>query len=378
MSTGSSLFYKKKKMKKTDFINRVLLIMNEAGMTDLQGSSFLGADSAQVDRYIEGSYENAWRLLAATPALPKSWLTNKSFKNYPLIPDVSHGIGMVVLPSDFYLLTKFRMQGWQKHIDEASVGNERVSSIQSNPYTRGSIIRPTGVIDNMILPEHANINDEFNAVLSDNNTSTGFTGSAVYISKINEQILTISNLPSGTLIWRGEYDSDDGYSVDNVCYYNDNLWRANASTSMEPTPTAENWDLLESASYPDGSWLKMVIGEAVSYIYVLNYTRYDVPSDVTPGSISQVLKYYSLPTSYESHEVSEAIYVPNVAPLTDLDPDDEININQRIIEPLAYITAGAVFTIFQKDQLAASLTEKGLLMIPGYRSVKGTNITIKQ
>ena len=61
-------------MTKQDFINRVLLIMNEAGMIDAQGNQFTGADAAQVDRYIEGSYVDAWR--RCVKVMPRSWFAN--------------------------------------------------------------------------------------------------------------------------------------------------------------------------------------------------------------------------------------------------------------------------------------------------------------
>lgn len=135
-------------MTRKDFINRVLLIMNEAAMADAQGQMFIGADSAQLDRQIEGSYVDAWR--RCVKVMPRAWFENKSFKGdaaCPLTADASTGTGYVVLPTDFYLLSSFKMQGWQKAVQEASVNNERVSSIQSNHYTRGSTIRPVCVID---------------------------------------------------------------------------------------------------------------------------------------------------------------------------------------------------------------------------------------
>lgn len=132
-------------MTKQEFINRVLLIMNEASMADPSGVMFIGADAAQVDRQIEGSYVDAWR--RCVKVMPRSWFENKSFKSAGLVPDLSHGTGYVELPDDFYLLSSFRMQGWQKAVQEASMINELVSSIQSNDYTRGSVIRPVCVID---------------------------------------------------------------------------------------------------------------------------------------------------------------------------------------------------------------------------------------
>ncbi len=109
-------------------------------MSDTQGAAIIGADSAQVDRYVEGSFVEAWR--RCVKVMPRVWFGNKSFASQTLVPDLPSGTGYVVLPSDFYLLTRFKMQGWQKAVHEAAVENERTSNIQSNEYTRGSAIRP--------------------------------------------------------------------------------------------------------------------------------------------------------------------------------------------------------------------------------------------
>ncbi len=114
-------------------------------MADPAGTMFIGADTAQVDRQIEGSFVDAWR--RCVKVMPRSWFANKSFKTAGMVSNLAQGTGYVVLPEDFYLLSSFRMQGWQKSVQEASVINELVSSIQSNDYTRGSEIRPVCVID---------------------------------------------------------------------------------------------------------------------------------------------------------------------------------------------------------------------------------------
>ena len=132
-------------MTKQDFINRVLLIMNEASMADPAGNMFIGADTTQIDRQIEGAYVDAWR--RCVKVMPRAWFENKSFKNEALVSNVGQGIGYVVLPTDFYLLSAFKMETWQKAAREAYINNDMVTSIQSNEYTRGSEIRPVCVID---------------------------------------------------------------------------------------------------------------------------------------------------------------------------------------------------------------------------------------
>lgn len=123
--------------------------MNEAQLMDATGTFLIGADTAQVDKYIEGSYVDAWRRCAAV--MPRAWFENTDFSNMPIFPDLPSGKGYVVLPEDFYLLTGFKMHGWLKAAYEAYIDNDRTSSIQSNEYTRGSEIRPICTISNKLI-----------------------------------------------------------------------------------------------------------------------------------------------------------------------------------------------------------------------------------
>lgn len=239
-------------MKKAEFINRVLLIMNEVGSQDTETIFASGADSTQIDRYIEGAYVDAWRRCISV--MPKAWFENKSFKNARIIPNINDGIGMVVIPNDFYLLTSFKMQGWAKPIYNASVENERTSVVNTNEYTRGSWIRPCATLKN-------------------------------------------------------EFIEDE-------------------------------------------------------------------------NKVMQVLNYYSLPKGLSNHVIAEAIYVPVAVPLSDpkynATPAIDIGIDQRIYEPLAYLTASSVFTILEKHNISKALEEKVVQMFPGFKSVKGNDTTIVQ
>ena len=236
-------------MDKSAFIERVLLIMNEAQMADSQGNSFIGANSAQVDKYIEGSYENAWRILANL--VPRQWLTMNKCTN--TVQGYSKGTGHIILPDDYYMLGCFKLNGWKKAVYEASVEDERVASIQSNPYTRGSVLRPVCTISNVL-------------------TTTGST------------------------------------------------------TSIQRA---------------------------------LNFYTSEAEDGSTPS-------------------VDIFLYVPCITPLTELSSDDELDLKTEIIEPMAYVTAGCVFTIFGQEQIGSGVSERGMLMVPGYKSVRGTNVTIKQ
>lgn len=235
-------------MTKGDFIKRVLLIMNEAGMFDQAGNSYLGADTAQVDRHIEGSFVDAWR--RCVKVMPRAWFKNATFpttENYHN-PNLTDGTGYVILPTDFYLLTVFKMEGWQKSVYEASIENEKTASIQSNEWTRGSTIRP---------------------------------------------VCTISN----------KFDTN---------------------------------------------------------------------------GVKQVLNYYSLPKGLLSHVVKEAIYVPVCGSITDKADSYYLDLNDQIIEPLAYLSASTVFTMFEKYDIAAALEKRAVEMFPGLSKVKGANVTTTQ
>ena len=131
-------------MTKQDFINRVMVVMNEAAMVDSQGALITGADNAQVDRTIESAFVDGWRRCVAV--MPGTWFDNKSFKTAQVTPDLAGGTGYIELPEDFYKLTSLQMTGWVKDIQDASIKNERNSNIQSNDYTRGSELRPVALI----------------------------------------------------------------------------------------------------------------------------------------------------------------------------------------------------------------------------------------
>lgn len=234
-------------MTKTDFINRVLLIMNEAGMSDPnQPDVFIGADTAQIDRQIEGAYLDAWR--RCVKVMPKHWFENKSFKNNSPTIDAQQGTGYVTLPDDFYLLTAFKMQGWQKEVTEATLENERVNSIQANEYTRGSAIRPVCTI-----------------------------------------------------------------SVEQV-----------------------------------------------------------------GAEIKRVLNYYSLPKKQQSHTVAKAIYIPVAKAMIKMQDEEELELSQQVLEPMAYITASTVFTIHGKDTISKALDERAVEMFPGLQQMRFGVTTVKQ
>jgi hypothetical protein len=123
--------------------------MDEASMTDSSGNFLLGADVAQIDRHIEGSFVDAWR--RCVKVMPRVWFKNESFADQSKYANLQDGTGYIVLPDNFYLLTGFKMLGWAKAVYEASVENDRTASIQSNSYSRGSSIRPVCTISNRLI-----------------------------------------------------------------------------------------------------------------------------------------------------------------------------------------------------------------------------------
>lgn len=267
-------------MNKTDFINRVLLIMNEAQMSDNKGFELVGADSAQIDKYIEGSYENAWRILANV--VPKHWLELKQIKGRtttetgtPITAPVSiipfkgtgstadYTIGTLVIPDDWYSLSRFKLDCWDKAVYETSYDDDRVASIQANPFTRGSRIRPVCVTSS----EHVDI-------------------------------------PSGS-----------------------------------------------------------------TYIDMGGQQR-------TASSVFRVMKYF---TGTKTMPTVTGEYVKNITPLYSIQNDSTtLELSNEIIEPLSYVTAGCVFTILGHDTISKAITEKGMLMVPGYKRVRGDQVTYKQ
>jgi hypothetical protein len=231
---------------KKDYITRVLLIMNESGLTDSAGNFLLNADTTQPDRHVEGSFVDAWR--RCVKVMPRIWFKNLSFSDATHYVDDDAGTGFVILPEDFYLLTVFKMSGWMKAVYEAYIENERSASVQSNEYTRGSTIRP---------------------------------------------VCTVS------------------------------------SKSIE-------------------------------------------------GGIKQVLNYYSLPKGLGEHAIEEAVYVPAAGSIKDLNDDDDLGISDQVLEPLAYLSASTVFTMFEKNDISKALELRAIEMFPGLQSVKGNNVVFKQ
>jgi hypothetical protein len=347
-------------MTKAEFINRVLLIMNEAGLYDNQGAQFIGADSAQVDRYIEGSYVDAWRRCAQV--MPKAWFKNESFKMYPKVSDLPDGTGFVILPSDFYLMNTFKMTGWRKSALDAYIDNEKVESIQSNEYTRGSQIRPVVVIKTK----------ETN--LSETDIIIATTAARTVHEQANVKYFYSGKIYTHTngTTWKGTWSGATEYSSDYIVVYGGKVWVSLADNNTNKTPgVAVEWSELVGATLTSGAIYSSDEG------YFTSDGTSLIPIKYNPG-INQVLYYYSLQKGLQSHTVEEAIYVPVASPLSEYDDDSDLELDHRLVEPMAYLSASSVFTIFEKPAIAQALEQKVVEMFPAFKSVKGTNVTFKQ
>ena len=193
----TAFIHKKQAMTKQEFINRVLLIMNEASMADPTGNMFIGADTAKVEIQIEKLYPASWRRCVGV--MPKSWFDNKSFANSQKVVDAPNGIGDIVLPDDFLVMTSFKMAKWKMPCLVAQEESPILIAMQSNEYTRGTEHRPVCLLRHKSIP--ARIGDEIvyqdKKVLSyyslpkTSHPSTHVVEHALYIPNVTEMPGTI-------------------------------------------------------------------------------------------------------------------------------------------------------------------------------------------
>lgn len=309
-------------------------ILNEAGMTDLKGESFLGADSVQVDRHIEGTYVDAWRKCALV--MPKAWFKNERFDFYPKVENLSDGTGYIILPSDFYLLSSFKLSQWRKPIFDAYVENEKTSSIQSNEYTRGSEIRPVGTISNKVIDL-----------------------SPVVLTYYQEET---PGLPTNS--GQKWYDMAGNNMTGNI---------------YKPSAGLAGWEQVSFDVY--SQWQLFRFGSRYFTLpdFPMGTLAYNLEEIKISDGITQVLNYYSVQKGLQIHTIEEAIYVPVATPIQDLSGDADLGLDHRIIEPMAYVNAAAVMLVLGVDpNKIAALEASAVSMFPALRSIKGNNLTFKQ
>jgi hypothetical protein len=219
------------------------------------------------------------------------------------------------------------MQGWSKSVLDAYIENERVASIQSNEYTRGSQLRPVAVISSVSAIDY------------------------ITVRGIDYWRITEPGAPEDGETW---YDPD---TKQLQFYFTDTGW--------------DDWDGLSLGSiwkYED-NYFEISDIEGVE----VELTAYDPYND-----IKQALYYYSLKKGLTSHAIENALYIPVAEPLSSLDNTDTVELDHRIVEPMAYLNASSVFTIFEKYDIAKALEQRVVEMFPAFKSVKGNNVTFKQ
>lgn len=129
-------------MKKKEYIEQVLRLLNEAGVLEREGFAFVGGDNSDVIKHVEGVYVYAW--LKCLRIVPRTWLYVKDFRSLP--ESFAEGYGCVELPDDFYELYSFRMRGWCCNVYVAEEEGSEVDLRQENVYARGTVNRPVCVV----------------------------------------------------------------------------------------------------------------------------------------------------------------------------------------------------------------------------------------
>jgi hypothetical protein len=124
-------------------------------------------------------------------------------------------------------------------------------------------------------------------------------------------------------------------------------WRAASKTLIINSDTAA---MIQANEYTQGNFVRPVcllsskpIRERVNYEIVI--------------TAKDVLEYYSLPVG-SGHKIEEALYIPLISPL-----GDNTQLNGKLFVPMAYMSAGLVFTIFEKPEIAQMLEKQIVEMI---------------
>ncbi len=316
---------------------KVMSIMNEPGVVDAQGNSFMGADATGIDRLIDVSYPDAWTRIAKVA--PRIWLGNKSFKTKVGI------IKTFVLTGNNQGETGFK-----------------VNDILTLPGTVTAIFRVTtigvgGTISTIELVSGGEGFHMGNYVLEYNLTTSGdIPGDLVINVQSTETALNdpIPNFADGTGYIK---IPDDFYLLTKLKMVGWNV------PAMEASVNNQRVANMQSNENTRGSRLRPSV--------VIDIKDID-------GVIKPVLVYYSLQKGLTKHEVEEALYVPIVQELKDKADDYDLGVSDQVIVPLAYLCAATVFTILEKPQVASALEQRAEAMLPGLVSVKGTNATVKQ
>jgi hypothetical protein len=129
-------------MESTAFIEKVLHILNESDAS-INGAELVGSDNTSVTAYIQKLFPSAWR--RAVKLFPRSWFITKSFADQQKVVDAPDGTGYVLLPTDFLLLSAFKMKGWKQSCLTALEETPAINTKQANEYLRGCVQKPVCV-----------------------------------------------------------------------------------------------------------------------------------------------------------------------------------------------------------------------------------------
>lgn len=129
-------------MVKGEYVNQVLMLLNEAGMMEREGVVFEGADNSGVVRFVTNVYVDAWR--KAVSIVPHSWLNVSDFGEHP--HDLHDGSGYLTVPDDWYLLYCFKMKGWKREVYRTAEDGDEVARLQGSEYSRGTALHPVCVL----------------------------------------------------------------------------------------------------------------------------------------------------------------------------------------------------------------------------------------
>lgn len=147
-------------MDKKTFIDNVKQVMNDADLYNDIDVSLIGADTTLLDYHIDKVYVDAWKSLynrkteTGMYIVPRELFEKKDFKDAELYSFIHTGDGYVILPSDYYDIHTFRMEGWSVPVTEALDIDHYLYSRQSNEFAKGKWIRP------LCFESSKNIKDE--------------------------------------------------------------------------------------------------------------------------------------------------------------------------------------------------------------------------
>lgn len=129
-------------MTKLEYINQVLCLLNEAGMSERQTFQLTGADNSDVTTLISKIYPAAWK--KCMQSIPRQWWQIQDFTTQAT--DSLDGSGYVTLPLDWFCLHSFKMKGWKNTVYQTYEIGHPVAECQTNLYARGTALHPVCVI----------------------------------------------------------------------------------------------------------------------------------------------------------------------------------------------------------------------------------------